>query len=167
MYIPFEQLPPSSRIWIYQADRSFTLAEEKLIAEALTHFCSCWEAHGHPLPSSFKIEFKQFIILSVDENSAGVSGCSIDGSVRAVKDLGNQLNIDFFDRTKIAFIIDGKIETFPLNQLSSLFESDKIKPSTLNFNNLTATKSEWEKNWQTTTKNSWLSKYLPKDALSV
>lgn len=167
MYIPFEELPPPARVWIYQADRPFSLAEEKLIAEALVGFCSRWEAHGRPLPTSFKIEFKQFIILSVDENSAGASGCSIDGSVRALKELGNQLMIDFFDRTKIAFLMDGKIAAFPLNQLRTLFESGKIKPSTLSFNNLTPSKSEWEKNWQTTVKNTWLSKYLPKDALSV
>lgn len=167
MFIPFEQLPSHSRVWVYQADRSFPFDEEKIISERLTDFCSQWVAHGNPLQTSFKIEYNRFVVLAVDESTAGASGCSIDGSVRILKELSNHLNIDFFDRTKIAFLIDGKIETHSLQQLRSLFTSTKLNPSTQTFNNLIATKTEWEKNWKTAVKNSWLIKYLPKDALSV
>ena len=167
MYIPFEKLPPPSRVWVYQADRSFSIEEEKIIFEALTKFCSTWEAHGDPLKTSFKIEFNRFVILSVDESSAGASGCSIDGSVRVLKGLGEQFNINFFDRTKVAFLVNGEIETHSLNQLKSLFESAQLKPSMQTFNTLVATKGEWEANWKTTAEKSWLIKYLPKDALSV
>ena len=167
MYIPFKKLPPQSRVWVYQADRSFTPQEEKSVSEMLADFCSRWEAHGYPLKTSFKIEFSRFIILCVDESSAGASGCSIDGSVRVLKDLGNQFNINFFDRTKVAFLVNGEIETYSLNQLRSLFESALLKPSIQTFNSLVATKAEWETNWKTTAEKSWLIKYLPKDALSV
>ena len=167
MYILFEKLPPSSRIWVYQADRSFSPEEEKLVYERLADFCSAWEAHGDALSTSFKIEFHRFIILCVDESSAGASGCSIDGSVRVLKELGLQLNIDFFDRTKIAFLQNGGIETYSLNQLRSLFESTQLKPSTLTFNTLVGTKAEWEANWKIAAEKSWLVKYFPKDALSV
>src|SRR6266566_5107558 len=119
MYIPFEQLPSHSQVWIYQADRSFSLEEEKTISESLNDFCLGWTAHGNPLQTSFKIEYNQFVILSVDESSAGASGCSIDGSVRTLKELGNQLHVDFFDRTKVAFLIDGNIQTYALNQVGS------------------------------------------------
>src|SRR2546423_1026661 len=148
MYIPFEQLPSHSRVWIYQAGRSFSLVEEKIISESLKDFCSGWVAHGNPLQTSFKIEYNQFIILSVDESSAGASGCSIDGSVRTLKELENQLNINFFDRTKVAFLVDDKIQTYALSQLNSLFESGRLKATTPSFNNLVATKSEWEANWK-------------------
>src|SRR5882757_1942285 len=167
MYIPFEKLPPLSRVWVYQADRSFSPDEEKIIFETLTGFCSAWEAHGDPLKTSFKIEFNRFVILSVDESSAGASGCSIDGSVRVLKDLGNQCNINFFDRTKVAFLVNGKIETYPLNELKSLFASAQLKPSMQTFNTLVASKGEWEESWKITAEKSWLIKYLPKDALSV
>ena len=166
MYIPFEQLPANSRVWVYQADRAFSFEEEKIIAQSLTRFCADWVAHGNPLRTSFRIEYRQFVILSVDESSAGASGCSIDGSVRVLKELGARLTIDFFDRTRVAFLINGEIETHPLSQLGVLFESARLKPSTQVFNNLVATKSAWEKTWEVTAENSWLVKYFPKDALS-
>ncbi len=166
MYVPFDQLPSHSRIWVYQADRSFIREEEKIISDTLSDFCAQWSAHGHPLQTSFKIEFSRFVVLSVDESSAGASGCSIDGSVRMLKDLGAQLHLDFFDRTKIAFLMEGEIQILPLTEIGFLFKSGKLSASSITFNNLLADKVDWEKNWKTPAKKTWLSKYFPKSALS-
>jgi len=167
MYIPFEKLPPYSRVWIYQANRPFSNDEEKVISNSLMSFCSQWEAHGNPLQTSFKIEYYQFVILAVDENLAGASGCSIDGSVRVLKELGNQLNIDFFDRSKVAFLENEKVRNYSLAQLKSLFQSGDLTSASQTFNNLVANKTEFESNWKTSVQKSWLTKYLPKDTLSV
>jgi hypothetical protein len=167
MLIPFEKLPSYSRIWIYQADRPFSNDEEHIISNSLMNFCSQWEAHGSPLQTSFKIEYHQFVILAVDENSGGASGCSIDGSVRILKELGNQLSVDFFDRSKVAFLEIEKVRTYSLNQLKSLFQSGDLTSSSQTFNNLVANKAELEVHWKTSVQNSWLMKYLPKDTLSV
>jgi len=167
MFIPFEKLPPHSRIWIYQADRPFSNDEEKIISNSLTNFCSQWGAHGNPLQTSFKIEYHQFVILVVDESSADASGCSIDGSVRVLKELGNQLTLDFFDRSKVAFLENEKVHTYSLIQLKSLFQSGDLTSASQTFNNLVANKAELESNWKTSVQKSWLTKYLPKDTLSV
>jgi hypothetical protein len=167
MYVPFEKLPSYSRVWIYQANRPFLVDEEKIISDSLMSFCSQWEAHGNPLKTSFKIEYHQFVILAVDENSAGASGCSIDGSVKALKELGNHLDIDFFDRTKVAFLEGDKIQSYSLNQLKSLFESGGLTSNSQTFNNLVANKAGLEIDWKISVQKSWLTKYLPKDALSV
>ena len=167
MLIAIEKLPPQARIWIYQADRAFSADEERSISDSLVNFCSQWEAHGEPLQTSFKIDYHQFVILAVDESLAGASGCSIDGSVRVLKELGNQLTIDFFDRSRVAFLENGKINSYPLAQLKSLFVSGQLTSSSQTFNNLVASKAEWETNWKISAQKSWLTKYLPKDTLSV
>ena len=167
MFIPFEKLPPYSRVWVYQADRSFSGDEEKVISNSLTSFCTQWEAHGNPLHTSFQIEYHQFVILAVDENSGGASGCSIDGSVRVLKELGNQFTIDFFDRSKVAFLEGEKIRSYSLNQLKSLFQSGNLTAASQTFNNLISSKVELETNWKASVQKSWLTKYLPKDTLSV
>src|SRR5258706_13881128 len=126
MYIAFEQLPPDSGVWIYQADRSFSEAEEKIIADSLKDFCSQWAAHGTQLETSFAVMHSQFIVLSVNENAYGASGCSIDGSVRVLKDLNQQFDIDFFNRTKIAFLIEGEVMLYSMHELPTLFKSNKL-----------------------------------------
>lgn len=166
MYIPFEQLPSDARVWIYQADRAFSAEEEKMISAVLTDFCAQWMVHSQPLRTSYKIEYNHFIILSVDENAAQASGCSIDGSVRVIKELGAQLHIDFFNRLKSACLIDGRVAVLSRQEIAAAFSSGNVLSSTLTFNNLVATKGEFETTWKIGIENSWLAKYLPKDALS-
>ena len=167
MYIPFNQLPPDSRVWVYQADRSFSEAEEQTISNSLKDFCSQWAAHGTQLQTSFEIMHNQFIVLSVNENAYGASGCSIDGSVRVLKELSQQFNIDFFNRTKIAFLMEGEIKLYSMSELPMLFNSGMLSGSSITFNNLVADKSGFEKTWKISAEKTWLAKYLPKSTLSV
>ena len=160
-------MPPDSRVWIYQADRSFTEAEEKIISDSLQDFCSQWAAHGTQLETSFAIMHNQFIVLSVNENAYDASGCSIDGSVRVLKELSQQFNIDFFNRTKIAFLVEGEIKLYAMHELSTLFKSGKLLGSSISFNNLVPDKNSFEKAWKISAENSWLAKYLPKSTLSL
>ena len=44
MFVEFEELGDSSKIWIYQADRFITTSEVKVIEETLTAFCGQWTA---------------------------------------------------------------------------------------------------------------------------
>lgn len=166
MLVPFDTLPANARLWIYQADRPLTLDEEKLLSAELEEFCEQWKAHGQPLKTSFKIEHHHFVILAVDENYNDASGCSIDGSVRILKSLHEKSGINFLDRSKVAFLLDTGIKTFPVTELKNLFSSGRLTAATGTFNNLAATKSDFDKGWLTTVEKSWLVKYLPKTAVA-
>ena len=103
MYTPFDNIPGHARLWIYQGNRRFTEAEKEQLHSGLTALCEKWSAHDMPLHTSYTIQFDQFVILAVDEQVNGASGCSIDGSVRYLKSLQSQFGLDFFDRTRVAF----------------------------------------------------------------
>ena len=165
MYIPFNTLPPSARLWIYQSDRTLTAEEEKLLSTELEEFCEQWKAHGQPLKTSFKIEHHHFVILAVDQNYNDASGCSIDGSVRILKSLQQESGIDFFDRGRVAFLLNNEIQTFALLELKNLFSSGRLTAASQTFNNLVGTKSDFDNGWLTTVEKSWLVKYLPKPAV--
>jgi hypothetical protein len=166
MFVSFEELPSHTRLWIYQADRCFTQEEESLISHSLNSFCEQWAAHGHALKTSFKIEHSQFIILAADESFSLPSGCSIDSSVHIIKSLAEKTGIDFFDRSLIAFWIGGKTKLFSLTKLKEEFAAGTLTAETSTFNNLVATKSEWQNGWLTPAKNTWLARYLPKTVVA-
>jgi hypothetical protein len=42
-----------------------------------------------------------FVALAVDLTHENASGCSIDASVRFIKSVGAELNVDFFNRLKM------------------------------------------------------------------
>jgi hypothetical protein len=164
MYIPFNELPPHSRIWIYQADRMLVPKEIEAINGLMRPFCEQWEAHGQPLKTSFQLALNQFLIISVNEGFASASGCSIDGSVRVLKDL--QLKgINFLDSSKIAFLKNDEIKLHSRSELKELFAKGDYTSSTVTFNNLVQTMEELGTRWKIQVENSWLAKYLPNVAL--
>jgi hypothetical protein len=166
MYLPFEELPDESRVWIYTGTRAFTQAEEKSITELLESFCSNWVAHGEPLKTSFKIEKSQFIVIALDEDFANPSGCSIDSSVGILRQIQTATNIDFLNRSAIPIVINNQVELVPLSNLKARFGSGELKSDTLTFHTLAATKGEWETNKTIPAEKSWMAKYLPKTALT-
>lgn len=50
--------------------------------------------------------------------------------------------------------------------MANLFQNKVISGETLTFNNLAASKEEWEGNWKVSVKDSWLARYLPKGAVA-
>lgn len=160
MFIPFNEMSDQARIWIYQADRQMSAEEQKLVAESLTSFCTSWTAHNKALSASFTIDYNHFVILAVDENDHQASGCSIDSSVHFITRLGNQLNIDFLNRSQIAFLIDNNIKTYPLPNIKEKITSGEIKPEDQVFNNNILFKKELNTSWLIPVKQSWAKKYM-------
>ncbi|HZJ35020.1 MAG TPA: ABC transporter ATPase, partial [Gillisia sp.] len=98
MLIPFENLPDSSRVWIYQVNRSFSDQELQEIKTQSEDFITQWTVHGADLKASFEIRYKRFIIFGLDQELNTVSGCSIDASVHFIQQLEKQYNVELLDK---------------------------------------------------------------------
>ena len=146
-----------SRVWVFQGSRMLTLSEALEAEELINNFCQEWTSHGADVKAYGNIFFGQFLVLMADETNAGVSGCSTDSSVRFVKELEQKFNIDFFNRSNLAFIIKDKIQLLPLNQLSYAYENNFITADTLYFNNTVLNKEQLEDKWIIPVKDSWLA----------
>jgi hypothetical protein len=165
MFIPFEKIQDSSRIWIYQANRKFNYEESKIISDALTTFTEGWLVHGSPMQASFSLRYDQFVILAADEDANAASGCSIDDSVRTLKRLGSELTIDFFDRTLVGFKNAAHVFTIPASDLKSKLNDGAWNSDTLVFDNLVKTKRDLTQAWLVPAGSSWLKRYLPKQTV--
>ena len=162
MFAPFETLDDSARIWIYQSGRKFTSAERNTISDALTAFTHSWVAHGNPLKTSFTILYDQFIVLAADENFNEASGCSIDSSVRVIRQLDEQFSLGLFDRTKIGFLKGEQLEMIPLNELPRALAEGQWSNNSLFFNNVIGSKGQLENGWIVAAHETWLKRYLAK-----
>ena len=160
MLISFEQLTDQARIWIYQADRKISSEDVTIISEKANQFFDTWAAHGAPLKSAYKVLHDQFLIVGVDEAFNQVSGCSIDASVHFVQQLEQQLMINFFDRTKVAFLNGDEILVESLSNLKTKVASGEIVSETPTFNNLITTKKELEETWMVPAQETWLKRYF-------
>jgi hypothetical protein len=148
---------PSSRVWIYQSSRRFTMSEALEIEDLLQQFTGGWNSHGTPVKGYATLFFGQFIVLMADETATGVSGCSTDSSVKIIKEIETTFKVHLFDRLSLAFLIKDKIQLFPFSQLQYALDNQFISPDTLYFNNLAANREELENKWIIPLKNSWLA----------
>ena len=156
MYLPIEQMPDHSRVWVYQANRPFSASETQAIENYLTPALTQWAAHGAGLNASYEIRFQQVIVIAVDETINAASGCSIDASTRWFKEMGAELDIDFFDRSTA--IVDGdEVTLLPLTALKNnplLTPTKQVIP--LQTESLGAYRSGWLQRADTT----WLKRYF-------
>ena len=151
---------PSSRVWIYQSSRLFSMSEAFEIEEMLKKFADDWKSHGVPVKGAGYLFFGQFIVLIADERATGVSGCSTDSSVRLIKDIEQHFKVNMFGRTTLAFVVKEKIELLPMSQLQYASQNGFINAETLYFNNLVASKEELENKWIIPVKDSWLARKI-------
>ena len=148
---------PDSRVWVYQANRVFSMNEALEAGDMIDDFAQNWKSHGTPVKGAGFLFFGQFVILMADENPTGVSGCSTDSSVRLIKTIEQSFGVNMFDRLSLAFVVKDKIQLLPLSQLQYAFDNGFLHPDTLYFNNLVATKKDLEEKWIIPVSDSWLA----------
>ncbi len=163
MNFHFQDLIPkdfddNSRVWVYQCNRTFTINEAIEIEELLSNFTPNWNSHGSPVKGFANLFFGQFIIFMADETATGVSGCSTDSSVRVVKNIEQDYQVELFNRQLLAFGLYERIQCVPLEALNYEIDNGMINGDTLYFNNTILTKKDLLNNWIIPAKNSWLLK---------
>jgi len=167
MYIPFNEMPATARVWVYQANRSLNDTEQDYAIQRGQQFAERWAAHGQDLRSSVQIRHHHFLIVAVDEQYNAASGCSIDSSVALVRELeqqfGRQSSFSFFDRTQIAFWQDDEVHLLPMKEAKAKVSNGEISPEALTFDNTVPTKEALESRWKIPVKDSWLARYVPKE----
>ncbi|GAB3642100.1 hypothetical protein [Spirosoma arcticum] len=160
MWIDFDKLPDDARVWVYQANRPLSDGDVNAINQELKPALSYWAAHGQALLASAQVIENQFVIVGVDEGYNLPSGCSIDASVRTLRQLGESLGIDFFDRSAAVRGVDGSVMTIELPAIKTAVLSGTITPDTVVFNTLVKIKAEFLTNWHLRAADSWLKRYF-------
>jgi len=146
------------RIWIYQSNRELAAQETEQITAKLAEFTRKWAAHGKQLAARAEVRFNRFIILFLNEAMEAASGCSIDSSVRFLKQIEEEFRIDLFDRMQIAYRKDGEIVAVPRSEFEKLIEQGAIDENTTVFDNTVANDVELASRWEVPMKDSWHSR---------
>lgn len=160
MLIDFDQLPETSRVWVYQANRSFNDSELESIRMSLDLFLNKWTAHGSDLQAAYLIKYKRFIVIGLNQDLNQATGCSIDASVHFIQQLEKQFNVDLLDKMNVSYKQGEYVAYKPLNEFKKMAKERAVSPNTIVFNNLVATKAEFEDNWEVPARESWHARFL-------
>lgn len=158
MLIPFKNLPETSRIWIYQSNRSFTDREVAEIEQKLHNFLTQWTAHGATLEAACELRYCRFIVIGLNQSTNAASGCSIDASVHFIQQLEKEYDIDLLDKMNVSFRKNGEIVYQDLKSFKKSVKQKAITKNTVVFNNLVVNKGEYQTAWEIPASESWHSR---------
>lgn len=149
-------LPEHSRVWIFQADRFLTQKEEQFVRSEMNEFVKQWASHGNDIFGDLTVEYDLFLIIAADEKRSPTSGCSIDSLNRKIREVGDKIGVDFFNRLKVAYEdASTKIHLVGMGQFKDLMAQDSVTGQTTVYNNLVENVGELNANWRTTVQHSW------------
>lgn len=160
MLVAFESLPDSSRVWIYQANRSFTEEELQQISNKLDLFIEKWTAHGANLKASYELKYNRFITIALDQQLNAASGCSIDASVQFIQKLEKEYNVDLLDKMNVSYKQGEFIAYKSLADFRKMAKQKAVSPNTIVFNNLVNNKAEYLSDWEVPASESWHKRFL-------
>lgn len=154
-FMKWEEMPVKARVWVYAADRFLSNEEVARIQDHASEFIDRWSAHGKSMAACSKVFHNLFLVIAADETQTLASGCSIDDSVRFVKRLGGEMNLDFFNRMLAQYEEGGEIRIKKMHEFWALRKSGIIDGGTIVFNNLVSSVEEFNNGWRTSFEKSW------------
>lgn len=160
MYVPFENLPEESKIWIYQSNRKFSEEEFAQIEKDLQVFVENWAAHGTSLEASFQLKYNRFIILAVNQEVQTATGCSIDSSVAFIQSLEKKYDVDLLDKMNVTFKLGEHVAHKPLIDFKKMAKDKAVTGNTIVFNNLVNNIAEYNESWEVPAADSWHSRFF-------
>jgi len=156
--LPFDSLPDSSRLWIFPADRPLSGAEQEVFMHSAEEGLDDWSAHGSPVTWGCRIERGQVLVIGVDETRTALTGCSIDGAIRQIRDLESRFKTSLLDHGRVFFRDGERMRAVSRPEFKKLVAQGAIQEDTLVYNNVIATVGELRHGgWEIPYRSSWHS----------
>ncbi|PJA09514.1 MAG: ABC transporter ATPase [Flavobacteriales bacterium CG_4_10_14_0_2_um_filter_32_8] len=152
--------PDNAKVWVYQSNQQLDKDEEDYLKVQLDDFVSSWESHGKLVKATFEIVHHLFVVIFVDEQGDKMCGTAQDNSIRLMKQLGAELEVDFLNRMTQSYKKGDQVKIVQMNDFSTLLANNEIDENTIVFNNMVTTKYDFENHWEVPLKESWHKQLL-------
>ena len=132
--VPFDTLPDSARVWVFGSDKPLSDDGTKALLEGVDLHLADWKAHGAPLTVSREWRDGRFLVVAVDQSTAGATGCSIDGLFRVLQQLEREVGASLLGGGRVFYRDDhGAVQSASRGDVSALAGSgvDRIHPRIL------------------------------------
>ncbi len=163
--VPFDTLPEMSRVWIFGADRPLADADAERLLRTVDRFLESWAAHGTPLRAGRDWRDDRFLVVAVDQSTAGASGCSIDGLFRQLQGLEGELGVGLVGGGRM-FVRDpdGAVRLTSRPELKSAARAGELLAVTPVFDLTVQTLGEFREKFERPARESWAAALLDQSA---
>jgi len=159
--VPFETLPDSSRVWVFGSDKLLTEEGTKLLLDGVDAHLADWKAHGAPLTVGREWRDGRFLIVAVDQSTAGASGCSIDGLFRVLQQLERTAGASLVGGGRIFYRDNhGVVQSATRDEVAALAKSGVISKDTVVFDTTLTDLGTCRACFERRAKESWVKDLL-------
>lgn len=150
-------MPDSARVWVFAATQPLIGREGERVLAAVRDFLAGWHAHGAPVVGSCELREDHFLLVAADEESTGVSGCSIDSLYDSLKEIERTEGITILDASPVWFRDpEGQIRLASRPEFREFLRQGEVGPSTCVFDNTVGTMEEVRNGgWERPLSTSW------------
>jgi len=159
--VPFETLPDSSRVWVFGSDKLLTEEGTKALLAGVDAHLDDWKAHGAPLTVGREWRDGRFLIVAVDQSTAGASGCSIDGLFRVLQQLEREVGANLVGGGRVFYRDNhGVVQSASRDEVAALAQSGEITKDTVVFDTTLTDLGTWRACFERRAKESWVADLL-------
>jgi len=153
--VNFDTLPGRSRLWVFAAERELAPVERDRLMRTVDGFLDEWSAHGHPLTSARDLRHGRFLLVAVDEEAAGASGCSIDSLVREIRAIESGLGFTLVDNAPVVYRDGSEIRRVSRDEFAALARQGLVTEDTPVFDNTIRKVEALERHWEVPARDAW------------
>ena len=159
--VPFETLPDSSRVWVFGADAPLSDDDKTALLDRADHYLADWKAHGEPLTVAREWRDARFLVVAVDQTTAGATGCSIDGLFRLLQETEKQMGLNLVGGGRVFYRDDhAAVQSVPRAGVEALVASGSITKDTVVFDTTLTDLGTWRACFERRAKETWVKELL-------
>ena len=163
--VPFETLPDSSRVWVFGSDAPLSEAGTTALLAGVDAYLADWKAHGAPLTVAREWRDGRFLAVSVDQSSAGATGCSIDGLFRVLQGLEGVAGASLVGGGRVFYRDDhAVVKSVGRSEVGSLVANGTIGKDTVVFDTSLTDLGTFRACFERRAKDTWVKEMLPSRA---
>lgn len=156
--VPFESLPDAARVWIFGSDRPLTEEGTTALLRGVDEHLANWKAHGEPLTVGSQLRDERFLVVAVDQSTAGATGCSIDGLFRVLKALESETGANMVGGGRVFYRgAESVVQSTTRDAIPELVRSGGISKDTVVFDTSLTDLGNFRAGFEKRAKESWIA----------
>ncbi|MEP6999263.1 MAG: hypothetical protein ABI969_02210 [bacterium] len=154
-------MPDASRVWVFGSDKPLSDEGTKALLDGVDHHLAEWKAHGAPLTVSREWRDGRFLVVAVDQSTAGATGCSIDGLFRVLQQLERQVGASLVGGGRVFYRDDhGVAQSTSRAEIAALAGSGVVTKDTVVFDTALIDLGTFRACFERRAKESWVNELL-------
>jgi hypothetical protein len=151
--VPFNDLPPNARVWVFGAETPVTGAAADTLLAEVDQYLAQWKAHGFPLKAARDWREHRFLVIGIDPTEEQASGCSIDGLFRQLQQVQRTIGAQLLGGGRVFYRDDkGQAQSTSRDEFGSIASRGTVKAV---FDTSLTKLDDWRRRFEQPLQDSW------------